>query len=102
MDIYFWAFGLIQQLFCLGYIYVIYNICPKIMLLVEEVWSNTTSSYKNWHNEIKWFSIIIKSNKCQKNRKEKFSECHENPWRHFLELIRISGRKKYIRGSHPS
>ena len=31
-------------------------------------------------------------------RKEKFSECPENPWRHFLELIRISGRKIYTRG----
>ena len=34
-------------------------------------------------------------------RKEKFSECPENPWRHFLELIRIFGRKKYTRGPHP-
>ena len=31
-------------------------------------------------------------------RKEKFSECPENPRRHFLELIRIFGRKKYTRG----
>ena len=34
-------------------------------------------------------------------RKEKFSECPGNPWRHFLELIRISGRKKYTRGPTP-
>ena len=34
-------------------------------------------------------------------RKEKFLECPENPWRHFLELIRIYGRKKYTRGPTP-
>ena len=34
-------------------------------------------------------------------RKEKFSECPGNPRRHFLELIRISGRKKYTRGPGP-
>ena len=31
-------------------------------------------------------------------RKEKFSECPKNPRRHFLKLIRISGRKKYTKG----
>ena len=41
------------------------------MPLVGEFWNNTTSSYKNWHKKIKWFSIFIKPNKCQKNRKEK-------------------------------
>ena len=34
-------------------------------------------------------------------RKEKFSECPGNPRRHFLELIRISGQKKYTRGPTP-
>ena len=34
-------------------------------------------------------------------RKEKFSECPENPRRHFLEFIRIIGQKKYTRGPHP-
>ena len=34
-------------------------------------------------------------------RKEKFSECPKNPRRHFLDLIRISGRKKYTKGSTP-
>ena len=34
-------------------------------------------------------------------RKEKFSECPENPRRHFLELIIIIGRKKYTRGPTP-
>ena len=32
-------------------------------------------------------------------RKEKFSECPDNPRRHLLELIRIYARKKYTRGS---
>ena len=49
----------------------IYIICPKIVPFVEELWNNTTGTYKNWHNKIKWFSIFIKPNKCQKNRKEK-------------------------------
>ena len=40
------------------------------MPLVEELWNNATSPYKNWHKQIKWFSIFIKPNKCQKNRKE--------------------------------
>ena len=35
---------------------------------------------------------------CFMCRKEKFSKCPENPRRHFLELIRISGWKKYTRG----
>ena len=35
---------------------------------------------------------------CVMCRKEKFSECPENPRRHFLELIRISGWKKYTMG----
>ena len=35
---------------------------------------------------------------CFMCRKEKFSECPGNPRRHFLELIRISWRKKYTRG----
>ena len=42
-----------------------------MMPFVEELWNNTTSSYKNWHKLIKCFSIFIKPNKCQKNRKEK-------------------------------
>ena len=39
----------------LHWIYICYisNICPKIMLVVEELWNNTTSSYKNWHKKIK-------------------------------------------------
>ena len=41
------------------------------MPFVEEFWNNTTSPYKNWHKKIKWFSIFIKPNKCQKIRKEK-------------------------------
>ena len=41
----------------------------KIVPFVEELWNNTISPYKNWHNKIKWFSIFIKPNKCQKNRK---------------------------------
>ena len=41
------------------------------MLVVEELWNNTTSPCKNWCKKIKWFSIFIKPNKCQKNRKEK-------------------------------
>ena len=44
------------------------------MPFVEELWNNTTSLYKNWHNKIKWFSIFIKPNKCQKNRKETKTE----------------------------
>ena len=40
------------------------------MPFVEELWNNTNSTYKNWHKKIKWFSIFIKPNKCQKNRKE--------------------------------
>ena len=43
---------------------------PKIMPIIKELWNNTISPYKNWHNKIKWFSILIKSNKCQKIRKE--------------------------------
>jgi len=39
------------------------------MPVVEELWNNTTSPYKNWHKNIKWF-IIFKPNKFQKNRKE--------------------------------
>ena len=31
-------------------------------------------------------------------RKEKFSECPRNPWRHFLELIRIFGERISARG----
>ena len=44
---------------------------PKIMPIIKELWNNTISPYKNWHNKIKWFNIFIKSNKCQKIRKEK-------------------------------
>ena len=44
---------------------------PKIMPFIKELWNNISSSCKNWHNKIKWFSIFIKPNKCQKNRKEK-------------------------------
>ena len=44
---------------------------PKIMPIIKELWNNTISPYKNWHNKIKWFSIFIKPNKCQKIRKEK-------------------------------
>ena len=43
---------------------------PKIMPIIKELWNNTISPYKNWHNKIKWFSIFIKPNKCQKSRKE--------------------------------
>ena len=31
------------------------------MPFVEELWNNTISPYKNWHKQIKWFSIFIKS-----------------------------------------
>ena len=41
------------------------------MPVVEELWNNATSPYKNWHKKIKWFSIFTKSNKCQKFRKQK-------------------------------
>ena len=45
------------------------------MPFVEELWNNVTSPYKNWHKNIKWFSIFIKPNKCQKiekkNKREK-------------------------------
>ena len=41
------------------------------MPVVEELWNNATSPYKNWHKKIKWFSILFKPNTCQKNRKEK-------------------------------
>ena len=45
------------------------------MLVNEELWNNTTSYCKNWHKNIKWFSIFIKPNKCQKiekkNKREK-------------------------------
>ena len=41
------------------------------MPFIKELWNNITSFYKNWHKKIKWFSIFIKPNKCQKNRKEK-------------------------------
>ena len=47
---------------------------PKIMPIIKELWNNTISPYKNWHKQIKWFSIFIKPNKCQKNRKEKEME----------------------------
>ena len=43
---------------------------PKIMPIIKELWNNTISPYKNWHNKIKWFIIFIKPNKCQKIRKE--------------------------------
>ena len=43
---------------------------PKIMPIIKELWNNTISPYKNWHKQIKWFSIFIKPNKCQKSRKE--------------------------------
>ena len=33
------------------------------MLVVEELWNNTTSSYKNWHKKINWFSISSKAKK---------------------------------------
>ena len=39
---------------------------PKIMSFIKELWNNTISPYKNWHKQIKWFSIFIKPNKCQK------------------------------------
>ena len=39
------------------------------MPFVEELWNNVTSPYKNWHKNIKWFSIFIKPNKCQKIEK---------------------------------
>ena len=38
----------------------------KIMPIITELWNNTISPYKNWHNKIKWFGIFIKPNKCQK------------------------------------
>ena len=28
---------------------------PKIMPIIKELWNNTISPYKNWHNKIKWF-----------------------------------------------
>ena len=40
------------------------------MPFIKELWNNITSFYKNWHKKIKWFSIFIKPNKCQKKRKE--------------------------------
>ena len=40
------------------------------MPFIKELWNNITSFYKNWHKKIKWFSIFIKPNKCQKTRKE--------------------------------
>ena len=43
---------------------------PKFMPIIKELWNNTISPYKNWHKQIKWFSIFIKPNKCQKSRKE--------------------------------
>ena len=44
------------------------------MPFVEELWNNITSSYKNWHKKINWFSIIIKSKQMVENRKEKEME----------------------------
>ena len=44
------------------------------MPFVEEFWNNTTSPCKKWHKKIKWFSILFKPNKCQKNRKENKKE----------------------------
>ena len=45
------------------------------MPIIKELWNNTISPYKNWHNKIKWFSIFIKPNKCQKkNRKTEIKE----------------------------
>ena len=49
-------------------LYIFYM--SKIVPFVEELWNNTISPYKNWHNKIKWFGIFIKPNKCQKIRKE--------------------------------
>ena len=40
------------------------------MPIIKELWNNISSPCKNWHKKIKWFSIFIKPNKCQKNRKE--------------------------------
>ena len=46
------------------------------MPFIKELSNNITSFYKNWHKKIKWFSIFIKPNKCQKNRKEKEMETY--------------------------
>ena len=45
-------------------LYIFYM--SKIMPIITELWNNTISPYKNWHNKIKWFGIFIKPNKCQK------------------------------------
>ena len=45
-------------------LYIFYM--SKIMPIITELWNNTISPYKNWHKQIKWFSIFIKPNKCQK------------------------------------